>query len=67
MTILQEARLTTAEVARTPLTLVVALSRTPLGSTSIDVRRCGPLPPERALLARTAGRAQVPLDAEHGL
>lgn len=55
----QEARLTSAEVARTRLTLVVALSRTPLGSASIDVQRCGPLPADRALLARTAGRTQA--------
>lgn len=41
---MQEARLTTAEVARTPLTLLVALPRIPLGGSSLPMHRCGPQP-----------------------
>ena len=40
----QEARLSTAEVAHTPLTLLVALPRIPLGGSSLPMLRCGPQP-----------------------
>lgn len=59
LVLLQEARLTTEETLRTPLTLLVAFPRLPTQGAPEEPLRCGPAPPDSAALGGTVSRARV--------